>query len=143
MSHELVEMNKIGLVLLSTLLLFACKKEDDKKVEFRTLPFYSVVSDTLEIDSVRMNTFFSNPTSLFVIDDSLLLVFDDDRNDKLCHFIHTKGCVIKSFGERGRKRGEFIFPQGLSLSEDKKTCCVYDYNMQYNLLFRKRGIRRR
>jgi hypothetical protein len=43
--------------------LFACKKEDGKKVEFRALPFTSIVSDTLDIDSVRMNTFFSNPTA--------------------------------------------------------------------------------
>ena len=91
--------------------------------------------DTLEIDSVRMNTFFSNPTSLFTIDDSLILVFDDNRSDKLCHFIHTKGYVVKSFGEWGRARGEFILPQGLSLSKDKKTCCVYDYNTQYTVCF--------
>ena len=44
--------------MLATLLLFACKKEDGKKVEFRALPFTSIVSDTLDIDSVRMNTFF-------------------------------------------------------------------------------------
>ena len=93
------------------------------------------MSDTLEIDSVRMNTFFSNPTSLFTIDDSLILVFDDNRSDKLCHFIHTKGYVVKSFGEWGRARGEFILPQGLSLSKDKKTCCVYDYNTQYTVCF--------
>ena len=84
---------------------------------------------------MRMNTFFSNPTSLFTIDDSLIIVFDDNRSDKLCHFIHTKGYVVKSFGERGRARGEFIFPQGLSLSKDKKICCVYDYNTQYNVCF--------
>ena len=122
-------------VVLATLWLFACKKEDGKKVEFHALPFSSIVSDTLEIDSVRMNTFFSNPTSLFTIDDSLILVFDDNRSDKLCHFIHTKGYVVKSFGEWGRARGEFILPQGLSLSKDKKTCCVYDYNTQYNVCF--------
>ena len=91
--------------------------------------------DTLEIDSVRMNTFFSNPTSLFTIDDSLILVFDDNRSDKLCHFIHTKGYVVKSFGEWGRARGEFILPQGLSLSKDKEACCVYDYNTQYTVCF--------
>ena len=102
-------MKKVGFVVLATLLLFACKKEDGKKVEFRALPFTSIVSDTLDIDSVRMNPFFSNPTSLFTIDDSLILVFDDNRSDKLCHFIHTKGYVVKSFGERGRARGEFIF----------------------------------
>lgn len=130
-------MKKVVFVVLATLWLFACKKEDGKKVEFRALPFSSIVSDTLEIDSVRMNTFFSNPTSLFTIDDSLILVFDDNRSDKLCHFIHTKGYVVKSFGEWGRARGEFILPQGLSLSKDKEACCVYDY---YCLLFRKRGI---
>ena len=128
-------MKKVGFVVLATLLLFACKKEDGKKVEFRALPFTSIVSDTLDIDSVRMNTFFSNPTSLFTIAASLILVFDDNRSDKLCHFIHTKGYVVKSFGERGRARGEFIFPQGLSLSKDKKICCVYDYNTQYNVCF--------
>ena len=121
--------------MLATLWLFACKKEDGKKVEFHALPFSSIVSDTLEIDSVRMNIFFSNPTSLFTIDDSLILVFDDNRSDKLCHFIHTKGYVVKSFGERGRAHGEFILPQGLSLSKDKKICCVYDYNTQYNVCF--------
>lgn len=94
-------MKKVVFVVLATLWLFACKKEDGKKVEFRALPFSSIVSDTLEIDSVRMNTFFSNPTSLFTIDDSLILVFDDNRSDKLCHFIHTKGYVVKSFGEWG------------------------------------------
>lgn len=128
-------MKKVAFIVLATLLLFACKKEDDKKVEFRALSFNSIVSDTLEIDSVHMNTFFSNPTSLFVVDDSLLLVFDDDRSDKLCHFIHTKGYVVKSFGERGRMRGEFIFPQGLSLSNDKNSCYVYDYNTQYIVCF--------
>ena len=122
-------------VVLATLWLFACKKEDGKKVEFHALPFSSIVSDTLEIDSVRMNTFFSNPTSLFTIDDSLILVFDDNRSDKLCHFIHTKGYVVKSFGEWGRARGEFILPQGLSLSKDKEACCVYDYNTQYTVCF--------
>ena len=131
----IIEMKKVGFVVLAALLLFACKKEDNNKVEFRALSFSSIVSDTLKIDSVHMSTFFSNPTSLFVIDDSLLLVFDDDRSDKLCHFIHTKGSVVKSFGERGRTRGEFIFPQGLSLSKDKKTCCVYDYNTQCNVCF--------
>ena len=80
-------MKKVVFVVLATLWLFACKKEDGKKVEFRALPFSSIVSDTLEIDSVRMNTFFSNPTSLFTIDDSLILVFDDNRSDKLCHFM--------------------------------------------------------
>ena len=102
-------MKKVFFVVLATLWLFACKKEDGKKVEFHALPFSSIVSDTLEIYSVRMNTFFSNPTSLFTIDDSLILVFDDNRSDKLCHFIHTKGYVVKSFGEWGRARGEFIF----------------------------------
>ena len=128
-------MKKVVFVVLATLWLFACKKEDGKKVEFRALPFSSIVSDTLEIDSVRMNTFFSNPTSLFTIDDSLILVFDDNRSDKLCHFIHTKGYVVKSFGEWGRARGEFILPQGLSLSKDKEACCVYDYNTQYTVCF--------
>ena len=128
-------MKKVFFVVLATLWLFACKKEDGKKVEFHALPFSSIVSDTLEIDSVRMNTFFSNPTSLFTIDDSLILVFDDNRSDKLCHFIHTKGYVVKSFGEWGRARGEFILPQGLSLSKDKEACCVYDYNTQYTVCF--------
>ena len=91
MSHELVGMKKVVFVVLATLWLFACKKEDGKKVEFHALPVSSIVSDTLEIDSVRMNTFFSNPTALFIIDDSLILGFDDNRSDKLCHFIHTKG----------------------------------------------------
>ena len=135
MSHELVGMKKVVFVVLATLLLFACKKEDGKKVEFHALPVSSIVSDTLEIDSVRMNTFFSNPTALFIIDDSLILVFDDNRSYKLCHFIHTKGGVVKSFGEWGRARGEFILPQGLSLSKDKETCCVYDYNTQYTVCF--------
>ena len=49
-------MKKVVFVVLATLWLFACKKEDGKKVEFRALPFSSIVSDTLEIDSVRMNT---------------------------------------------------------------------------------------
>ena len=74
MSHELVGMKKVVFVVLATLWLFACKKEDGKKVEFHALPVSSIVSDTLEIDSVRMNTFFSNPTSLFIIDDSLLTI---------------------------------------------------------------------
>lgn len=65
MSHELVGMKKVVFVVLATLWLFACKKEDGKKVEFHALPVSSIVSDTLEIDSVRMNTFFSNPTALF------------------------------------------------------------------------------
>lgn len=51
-------MKKVVFVVLATLWLFACKKEDGKKVEFHALPFSSIVSDTLEIDSVRMNTFF-------------------------------------------------------------------------------------
>ena len=36
--------------------------------------------------------------------------------------------------EDGRAENLF-FPQGLSLSKDKKTCCVYDYNTQYNVCF--------
>lgn len=38
-------------VVLATLWLLACKKEDGKKVGFRALPFCFIVSDTLEIDT--------------------------------------------------------------------------------------------
>lgn len=51
-------MKKVDFVVLATLWLLACKKEDGKKVGFRALPFCFIVSDTLEIDSVYMNTFF-------------------------------------------------------------------------------------
>lgn len=38
-------MKKVVFVVLATLWLFACKKEDGKKVEFHALPFSSIVSD--------------------------------------------------------------------------------------------------
>lgn len=48
-------MKKVFFVVLATLWLFACKKEDGKKVEFHALPFSSIVSDTLETSNPQLS----------------------------------------------------------------------------------------
>ena len=121
-------------LLLACFLLWACG-EHPQKVEFKALPSDGIQSTAITIDTLSCNTFFSNPTSVYIINDSLLLTFDDNRGDKMCHIINTrKGAIMKSFGEWGKARSEFIYPQGAYLFEDS-LCYIYDFQTRNNVCF--------
>ena len=92
----------LGYMLSACFLLLACSESKHKKVEFDALPLESIKSTVLTIDTLPCNTFFSNPTSIHVLNDSLLFTFDDNRGDKMCHIINiNQGHIVKSFGEGG------------------------------------------
>lgn len=132
---QLMKTTHLGYMLSACFLLLACSESKHKKVEFDALPLESIKSTVLTIDTLPCNTFFSNPTSIHVLNDSLLFTFDDNRGDKMCHIINiNQGHIVKSFGEWGKARGEFLYPQGASLFADS-LCYIYDFQSRNNVCF--------
>lgn len=82
----------------------------------------------VSVDTVDTGSDFVNPSSIAVLRDSSLLVFDDSRGDKLCHVVKLGDSLVASFGELGRSATEFIYPQGVTLAGDEDCCYIYDYN---------------
>ena len=96
------------------LFLFLCLSCNDRHrnaLEFNNKILTNANTEEIDAKVIETDYIFGDPEQLIMLNDTLLITFDNSLNDKLFHLISTNGNYIGSFGDLGQGPDEFLSPQ--------------------------------
>lgn len=121
-------MKKVLYLLLLPVLIGSCQRTSDIIYDARELEKMPTVKASLEL--IPLQRQFAYPETIIPIMDSLLLVFDCNCGDNICHIITKDGRPKASFGMKGKRNIELVNPAYLTVSKSHEMAYVYDINMK-------------